>query len=106
MLTLCSLFGKETRMGFVRSSKPTDEVIRERKRLAGVGVVLKAMHDARPPETGVTRLPPLTKKLWNKKARRYRYERGIVIAGKKVGGRFTTAPDDAPSERKRKKPRR
>ncbi len=92
-------------MGFLRTSKPTEEVLRERKHAAGVGVIQKAVHDARPPEKGVTRLRPLTEKLWNKKARRYRYEKGIVIAGKKVGGRFTTAPDDAPPERKRKRPR-
>jgi hypothetical protein len=106
MLTLCSLFGKETRMGFLRSGKPLESVIQERKRNARVGVVLKAMHDAKPPEEGVTILRPLTQKLWNKKAGRYRYEKGISIAGKKVGGRFTTAPADAPLERKRKKPRR
>lgn len=84
-------------------TKPTEETLRIYRRNAGAGVLIKAMHDARPPEKGVTRLPPLKQKLWNKKARRYRYEKGIVIAGKKVGGRFTTAPDDAPSERKRKK---
>jgi hypothetical protein len=89
-------------MGFLRSGKPLESVIQERKRNAGVGVVLKAMHDAKPPEEGVTKLRPHTQKLWSKKARRYRYEKGISIAGKKVGGRFTTAPDNAPAERKRK----
>lgn len=89
-------------MGFLTGGKPTEEVLRERRRNAGVGVVIKAMYDARSPETGVTKLAPLKVKLWNKKARRYRYERGVIIAGKRVGGRFTTAPDDAPANRKRK----
>lgn len=84
-------------------TKPLESTLRVYRRNAAVGVVLKAMHDARPPETGVTRLAPLKDKLWNKKARRYRYEKGIVIAGEKVGGRFTTAPDDAPADRKRRK---
>ncbi len=34
-------------MGFLRSGKPLESVIQERKRNAGVGVVLKAMHDAK-----------------------------------------------------------
>lgn len=94
-------------MGFLQSSKPTEDVLREREHLAGVGVVIKAAHDARSPERGVTRLPPVIEKIWNKKARRYRYAQGITtLAGKKLGGRFTTAPDNAPSDRKRKKPRR
>lgn len=93
-------------MGFLGSGKPLESVIEDRKRGARIGVIQKAMHDAKPPEEGVTKLRPLKEKLWNKKARRYRYEKGITIAGKKVGGRFTTAPADAPPERKRKKPRR
>ncbi len=91
-------------MGFMSSTtRPPEDVERILKRNAGVGVIIKARHDALPPEKGVTRLPPTVDKLWNKKAQRYRYEKGVLIRGKKVGGRFTTAPKNAPPERKRKK---
>ena len=95
-------------MGFLTSkTRPLPDVERVQRRNAAVGVIIKAAHDERPPESGVTRLPPVTEKIWNKKARRYRYARGVkTLVGKNLGGRFTTAPDDAPSNRKRKKPRR
>lgn len=95
-------------MGFLRSSKPLDSVIRDRKRAALVGVAIKARYDAEKAnqKEGVTKLPVLVPKLWNKYARRYRYDKDVVIRGVKVGGRFTEAPDHAPADRKRKGKRR
>ena len=94
-------------MGFLGSGKPTEEVIRQRKHRARVGVIQKAVHDAKPPEKGVTKLKPVINERWDKKMRRYRYCKGVKsITGKSLGGRFIVTPDYAPPDRKTKKPRR
>lgn len=89
-------------MGFWTGGKPLDSVIRERAAVARAFAAFFGNRKDEVPETGVTKLPVLVPKLWNKYARRYRYDKGVVIGGVKVGGRFTEAPDNAPVDRKRK----
>ena len=88
-------------------NKPTPEVERIYERNASVGQFLKRLHDAQPAQKEATRLDPIIEKIWSKKARRYRYAAGVkTLTGKKLGGQFAAAPEDAPATRKRRKPRR
>ena len=91
-------------MGFLSSTtRSIEKVEREKKRNAGVGVLIKAVHDARPPKTGVDPIGPLIKERWDKKARKYRYSKGVrTITGRPLGGKYAPVPWYAPSERKPK----
>ncbi|HRH55339.1 MAG TPA: hypothetical protein PK609_00515 [Candidatus Paceibacterota bacterium] len=88
-------------MGFLRRGVPPADVVRNNKDLAQGCAALFGNGRNEPEQKGVKTVGAREEKRWNKKARRYRYDEGIVIDGVKVGGRFTTAPSYAPAHRKK-----
>jgi len=80
---------------------PTAGRRREYDRAHAVGQVFKTIHLITPPERGSTQLPPNIARFWFKTVGRYRYSKGMSVAGVKVGGRFVEAPENAPLARKR-----
>jgi hypothetical protein len=80
-------------MATVPRPPPTEEMKVLYRRNHAAGMLFKNMHDAQPPEKGVTKSARNTNIIWDKKVQRYRYTKGAnIFGGEKLGGRFTSGP--------------